>query len=133
MNWRPICGALDGKPTQARAPTPLDRIVKWTRRHTRFVLAATAISTLATIGLVAATLIINAERQNAADNFVRAETHFRNAHDTVDRFGAVLAERLATVPGASAVRRELLEETLRYYRDFVAEAKNDPELRSDLR
>jgi serine/threonine protein kinase/tetratricopeptide (TPR) repeat protein len=123
---------LDGKPTQARAPTPLDRMVKWTRRHTRLVLAATAISMLATFGLVAATLLVNAARQNADDNFVRAEKHFRSAHNTVDRFGAALAERLATVPGAIDVRRDLLQETMRYYRDFALEARDNPELRADL-
>ena len=43
-----------------------------------------------------------------------------------------MADRLLDVPGAEPVRRELLLDALDYYRQFVAEAHDDPQLRHEL-
>jgi eukaryotic-like serine/threonine-protein kinase len=123
---------LDGKPTIARPPTIPDRLVKWARRHKRVVAAATAVGLFALVGLAASTMLITREKFRAEQSYQRAEKHFREAQDAVDRFGVQLAERLADVPGADQVRRELLQQTLQYYRQFVAQAKEDPTLRADL-
>lgn len=123
---------LEGRPTVARPPTLPERVAKWTRRHRRFAVAAAAVGVCAMLGLSASTLLIAHEKNRAEHNFQRAERHFREAQQAVDRFGAQLAERLADVPGTDQVRSELLGETLRYYRDFVEQAKGDPALRADL-
>jgi serine/threonine protein kinase len=123
---------LEGQPTVARPPTLVDRLSKFARRHRRMVAAAAALVLVATAGLAASTLLINRERAQAQANFARAEHYFRQAQNTVDALGSVFAERLAEVPGAEQARRELLDETLQYYRRFIDEAGDDPTLRADL-
>jgi serine/threonine protein kinase/Flp pilus assembly protein TadD len=123
---------LEGKPTVARPPTLVDRAGKFARRHRRVVAAAAAAALLATAGLAVTTILINREKTKAQADFARAERHFRQAADAVDALGARFAERLAEVPGAEQARRELLDETLKYYRRFVEQAGDDPALRADL-
>ena len=128
---------LDGKPTLARRPTWMDRAGKWTLRHMRLVVAAACIAILAAGGLAVSTLTIagahartKAARSKTEASHARAERHFRQAREIVDRFGARLAEQLAQVPGTEPVRAELLQDTLRYYQVFTRYAADDPDLRS---
>ena len=130
---------LDGKPTLARRPTWMDRAGKWTRRHIRFVAAAACIAVCAAGGLAVSTLTIagahaktKAALGQSETNHARAEKHFRQARDIVDRFGVRLAEQLAQVPGTESVRAELLQDTLRYYQAFTEYAASDPDLQADL-
>ena len=130
---------LDGKPTLAKRPTSLDRAAKWTRRHAKLVAAAACVATLATIGLALSTFMIAGAHhrtkvalEQSEANRLRAEDHYRQAREVVDRFGARLAEQLALVPGAESVRAELLRDTLGYYQDFTQHATDDPELQEDL-
>ena len=123
---------LAGEPTVAKPPTIPDRLGKWTYRHRRLVSAAACIGLLAGAGGALSTLLIARASIQADRNYQRAETNFRAARDVVDQFGSRLAERLADIPGASHVRRELLTETIQYYRDFVDQAQDDPTLRADL-
>ena len=123
---------LDGKPTIARPPTLPDRLGKWARRHTRIVATVAAVGLLAMLGMAASTMLITREKIRAEKNYDRAERHFREAQEAVDRLGVQVAQGLANVPGADQVRKELLQETVRYYRDFVEQAAEDPVLRADL-
>jgi tetratricopeptide (TPR) repeat protein/tRNA A-37 threonylcarbamoyl transferase component Bud32 len=123
---------LEGKPTVARPPTLVDRLGRFARRHRRAVAAAAALSVAATIALAAVTILIHREKTKAERDFARAEAYFQQAQDTVESLGSSFAERLAEVPGATGVRRELLEETLGYYRRFVEQAGDDPTLRAEL-
>ncbi len=123
---------LAGEPTVAKPPTIPDRLGKWTYRHRRLVSAAACIGLLAGAGGALSTLLIARASIQADRNYQRAETNFRAARDVVDQFGSRLAERLADIPGASHVRRELLTETIQYYRDFIDQAQDDPTLRADL-
>jgi tetratricopeptide (TPR) repeat protein len=123
---------LEGKPTVARPPTPVERSLKFARRHRRLAAAASVLALLAMIGLATSNFLIGREKQKAERDFLRAESYFRQAQETLEAFGSRFAGRLADVPGAEGVRRELLEETQNYYRRFVVEAGNDPTLRSDL-
>src|SRR5262249_22356562 len=62
-----------------------------------------------------------------------AQAKFRQAREVLDRFGARVNQGLATeVPGAEAVRKQLLAEMLPYYRQFASEAADDPTLQADL-
>ncbi len=70
--------------------------------------------------------------QKARASFERAERHFLQARGAVDQFGMRMADRLLEIPGAEAVRRDVLIDTLGYYRQFVAEAGDDPQLRHEL-
>ncbi|HPM83818.1 MAG TPA: serine/threonine-protein kinase, partial [Candidatus Anammoximicrobium sp.] len=123
---------LEGKPTAAKPPTGAERLHKWAWRHKRVVTAAAAACLLVVMGLAASTFLIGREKVRAERNFQRAAANFRHARDTVDHFGAQLAERLAEITGAEHVRRELLQDTLNYYREFAAQAGTDPALRAEL-
>ena len=124
---------LEGKPTVARPPTLLDRTARWAQRHREVVAVAGLIGLLALLGLTASTLLIAREqRTEPRENFALAEKRFREAQDTVEHLGTRLSERLANVPGAAQIRQDLLRQTLGYYRGFVEQAKDNPELRADL-
>ncbi|MCL4204324.1 MAG: tetratricopeptide repeat protein [Pirellulaceae bacterium] len=123
---------LDGKPTLAKPPSSFDRLGKWARRHQRIVASVAAACLIAVLGLGVSTLMIGREKHRAELNFERAELNYRHARGIVDRFGARLAERLVEIPGAEQIRRELLQDTLQYYQDLAAQARDDPALRVDL-
>jgi serine/threonine protein kinase/Tfp pilus assembly protein PilF len=137
---------LEGKPTLARRPTLADRAGKWARRHKTVVGSAVLLTFVTLASLLASTLLIAREhadtkaalaearesQQRAWENFQRAELYFRQARSVVDRFAAQHAEQLADVPGAELLRHELLSDALGYYRQFIAHARNDPALESDL-
>jgi tetratricopeptide (TPR) repeat protein len=123
---------LDGKPTVAKPPTVAERMTKWCIRHKEIVATAVCVALLASIGFALSTVLIARERANTQRNFERAEENFRDAQEAVDRFGAQYAERLASVPGAAGVRREMLTDTLAYYQRFVQQAGDDRSLQADL-
>jgi len=123
---------LEGRPTLAKPPKLRQRAVRWALRHKPLVTAALVVGLLGGIGFALSTLLIAREKVHTERNYLRAEHNFREAQAAVDRFGVQLAERLAAVPGAEHVRRELLAETLGYYRAFVQQAEHDPTLRADL-
>jgi serine/threonine protein kinase/tetratricopeptide (TPR) repeat protein len=134
---------LQGKPTLARRPALIDRIGKWARRHRPLVfVAACAIVLLSVVSVVGMLLLAREQARtsaaladsqhnarNAQESLVRAERYFQQARSAVDQFGARLSDRLEEIPGAESVRRDLLLETLSYYRQFAADARNDPQLR----
>jgi serine/threonine protein kinase/tetratricopeptide (TPR) repeat protein len=130
---------LDGVPTVAKRPRLVDRAGKWVRRHRRMVATVVACGALALCGTAASTLLVlqkHAEKQTALEEsqrqLRRAEANFRQAKSVVDQFGARMAERLAGIPGAEPLRRELLGETLHYYQGFLEQAGDDPALHEDI-
>jgi hypothetical protein len=123
---------LAGKPALAKPPTMPDRVHKWARRHRRLVGAIAGICFLVVTGLAGSSFFVAREKTRAEKNYAAAEANYRQARRAVDQFGARLAERLADIPGAEQVRRDLLKDTLEYYRSFVEQAGTEPKLRADL-
>lgn len=137
---------LNDEPILARRPTLVDRGAKWARRHRSLVTAVVCAMMLGTVVSAVGIALLAREQSKtsaalakaeqsaltAQQSFARAEQHFRQARSAVDQFGVRLADRLADIPGAESVRRELLVDTLGYYRQFVAHAGNDPQLRHEL-
>jgi serine/threonine protein kinase/tetratricopeptide (TPR) repeat protein len=137
---------LAGKPTHARRPTIADRAAKWARRHRPLVLlgacALVALSVISAVGMAllareqadTSAAFIEAEQNSRAAqrSLERAERHYGQARRAVDQFGMQLADRLLEIPGAESVRRDLLLDTLGYYRQFMADAGDDPQLRHEL-
>ncbi len=123
---------LDGKPTLAKPPTVGDRIYKWVRRHHRIAAVTAVAGLLALLGLAIGTLLINREKVRAQHNSERAKLNFDEARDAVYQFGTRMAERLADVPGAEQVRRELLLNTLDYYHRLLLQARDNETLQDDL-
>jgi tetratricopeptide (TPR) repeat protein len=137
----------EGRPIHARRPSAGARLSKWALRHRRAVAAATGFLALGVIGLAISLIVVAAERAKkeaalriatanhelAEKSFRQAQAKFRQAREVLNRFGARVNQGLATeVPGAEAVRKQLLAEMLPYYRQFASEAADDPTLQADL-
>ena len=93
------------------------------------------VSTVSAVGL--ALLAREQARTSAAlveseKNFQRAEEHFKQAREVVDQLGRVVADRLLEIPGAEALRRDVLLDALKYYRQFLAHAGNDSQLQQEI-
>jgi serine/threonine protein kinase/tetratricopeptide (TPR) repeat protein len=130
---------LEGRPTVARPPTAAERLVKWSRRHRRAVAASVAAMLVSLVGLtIATTLLVQQktllvqQKLRAEREYHRAESYLASAQGVLDRFGVVLSNDLADVPGAEGVRQKILHSTLQYYEEFVGDAARDPKLQADV-
>jgi len=73
------------------------------------------------------------ERRIAQAKAAEAEANFRKARQAVDEYFTVVSEsRLFDAPGFQPLRKQLLEAALRYYEEFVAQRKQDPQLQAEL-
>ncbi len=131
---------LADEPVDAYRESPLERAARWTRNHRTLVssLGAGAFGSIVflTLGLV---LLNNAWRREvaarvaASNNYQLAEERFQLARDAVDNFYVQVSEEvLLDEPGLQSVRRELLNQALNYYSDFVEQRGDDPALRFEL-
>ena len=82
--------------------------------------------------LATSTAMIAAAKRESDSHRRRAEAFEKLSRASFDRLGSQTAELLADVPGAENARRQLLEETLKGYQRFAANAHQDPELQNDL-
>ncbi len=123
---------LIGGPIAARPMSLSSRMGRWVVRNQFAVAISLILLTVAASGFAASTLLIAAKNRIATDNANKANFFVQQAHTAVDQFGAQVAEELAGVPGAEAARLAVLKETLRYYENFVAQARNNSMLQADL-
>lgn len=123
---------LEGRPTLARRRTVADRAGKWVQRHRRAVWAAAGMAVVLLIAVAVAAVLILREHQKTVAALEQAEANFHQARQVVDRFASEHAERLAAMPGAESLRRELLADALSYYRQFLEKAADSPSLAADL-
>jgi serine/threonine protein kinase len=141
---------LRGEPIRAR-PTPTwERAIKWMKRRPA-VAALIAVSSLAALVLVAVILAANARLQQQRDyadakrqeaeaqsreaqaQRGQALANLRLAMQAVDQMlTRVGSERLANVPQAETVRRDLLQDALKFYEGFARQRSDDPELALEL-
>jgi serine/threonine protein kinase len=129
-----------GEPVRAR-PTPAwERGLKWAKRRPALA-ALLGVSGAAALTVLVVVLVANArlkrqweyadeKRREAETQRQQARANFRQARQAVDELlTRVGHERLAHLPHMEQVRRELLEAAVRYYREFVHQAGDDPEVR----
>ena len=135
---------LRDEPIQARPPSAWDKAWKWTRRHRAWALAGVVFLTLAAITLLVSTLLIAHEQANtraayqserlkaieAHDQRARAEKSWAEAREAVDFFSSVAIGM--DRPEFSEVRRDMLEESLAYYQQFLDERQGDPSVGAEL-
>lgn len=130
---------LDGKPTLARRPTLMDRAGKWASRH-RGLVAAVAVGLLVTtLAASSAAMMLSAEKRRTNEALERSETYLQQAHanlgkaiEVVDRLGIRMATELEGMPGAEAIRQEILSGTLADYQNFTRQLAGDPNMRFAL-
>jgi eukaryotic-like serine/threonine-protein kinase len=122
---------LEGKPTFARRPTLADRMAKWARRHRPLVAVAACAMVLLSVVSAVGLVLLAREQARTSAALADAKQQSRQARSAVDQLGVRLSDRLAEIPGAESVRRDVLIEALGYYRQFANEAGNDPQLRQE--
>lgn len=149
---------LDDHPIRAKRPTLVQRGAKWSRRHTAVVWSAIAILLVATLALSISTGLILRAYQRESDALrnegmalgkeghalkiaeqrlmdadrerKRAEEHFEKSREAVDQMLTRVAdEKLVRIPGTEPIRRQLLEDALRFYERFLEQRGNDSEIR----
>jgi serine/threonine-protein kinase len=147
---------LANEPINARPTSLWERTWKWARRRPA-IAALVGVSAVAAGALFAVILIANvrlqaerdyareqertamlqrdkaaAARAEAEKQFQRAEANFRRARAAVDQVTEVAEKELAGVPQMDPVRRRLLEQALRLYKEFAQQKGNDPAVRQEV-
>lgn len=126
---------LAGKPIQARPASLGLRTWKWIRRHPG---AATvlAVTTLAVASLLLGALWYQGRLEKSLERETAQKTaaqeSFQQARQAVDQMlTRVAAGPLANVPQMEGVTQQLLEDALVFYRGFLEERGEDPEVRRE--
>ena len=130
---------IQGEVILARRPTFVDRTTKWVARNRRWVAGAAVMWSLVSIAaILGSMLLFKAERENrqaleqTRKSLQEADIFFSQAREVVDHFGIALSKQLAAIPGAAPMRREILQDTLRYYRNFMSQAELNPLRQRDV-
>jgi serine/threonine protein kinase len=130
---------LDDQPIQARRPSAVDRVRKWSRRYPAWVAAGI----LSLIGICCGLFIHNrmmvAEKAKTALALERemqraneAEDRFQQARQAVDVLIQVSEEDLADNPMFFATRKRLLETAAAYYQNFIEQREGNSASQQEL-
>jgi tetratricopeptide (TPR) repeat protein/tRNA A-37 threonylcarbamoyl transferase component Bud32 len=120
---------LEDKPILARRPTIVQRLRKWRRRHKPLVAAAVILLVLSVVVLaISTTLIWRAERLAETER-QRAEQHFAQALETVNRMSRTIGVQRDPPGNLELEKKALAEEALNFYLQLLHEKEADPDLR----
>jgi serine/threonine protein kinase len=137
---------LHDRPIRARRPSLWEQALRRARRHRGVVVSAVVCLLLLVAGLSVA-MVLTAEayererelgRQakaaalEAEQQRARAKESFRQAQEAVAHLAQIGEEELAGNPGLEWLRLRLLEATLSYYQDFIAQSADDPSVQGEL-
>jgi eukaryotic-like serine/threonine-protein kinase len=127
---------LADEPVAAYSERPLERLGRWLRQHrTLTYAAATALIGVTVVATAAAFLIDGGRRRETAAR-KEAEYNFDMAQQAVDDYLTRVSENTLLKEQNSVdirgLRRELLENALRYYKRFASQRSDDPLLRRRL-
>ncbi len=123
---------LDNKPIAAKPPTAFERLNKWRRRNSETVAVAGGLLFVATLTLLATTLLIWREQQNTASALKRAQRGFQHARNAVEAFSMLSESELAYRPDLQDLRRTFLETSLEFYQEFLRDRADDPTQAQEL-
>lgn len=124
---------LNDEPVLAGPPSATYRLQKFARRN-RGALTTLSLICFAILGggIAAAWQAIEATRAriDALNQEHLAETNFQKALDAVDQLLSRIGdEKLQNIPQMESLRKEILEDALRFYEDFQTQRTQDPEVR----
>jgi serine/threonine protein kinase/tetratricopeptide (TPR) repeat protein len=127
---------LADEPVVAYPDSRAERLGRWLRQHRTWTFAAGAaligISLAASIGVV----VVEAGRRREADARALAQTNFQMANRAVRDYLTNVSQNTLLKQQDSVdireLRRELLNTALTYYKDFVKQRSDDPQLRQEL-
>ena len=119
---------LEDEPVAAGPPSAGYRIRKFVRRHRTGVLSALLLLVVLLTGLCLATAgFVQARRERN-----RAEMNLQRARDAVEEMKLVAEGLLVNRPQLEKLQPQLLQTVQAYYRGFLEENRNDPELRHEI-
>jgi eukaryotic-like serine/threonine-protein kinase len=131
------------EPVLARRETRAERWSRWIRRHRSWTRAgAVALLAVSAVSVAAALLVDRARRAEsiahleASNQRDRAEENFRTARQAVEDYLTRVSEntllKAQDRQDLRALRKQLLEDALRYYQQFIDQRGDDPKQRADL-
>jgi serine/threonine protein kinase len=130
---------LDDKPILAKPPSLLQRFGKWRKRHAGLVAAGIGFLILSGVALLGTTIAVLREQSKTQAALERETTHriasdisFQQARRAVDTFSQLGEIELANRPDLKTLRREFLETSLDFYRDFIDAQGKSPTLQEEL-
>jgi tRNA A-37 threonylcarbamoyl transferase component Bud32 len=119
---------LRGFPVQARPDTTTYRIRKFVQRH-RSAVAAMVLFVVALLGGVVAT---SWQAYVARQERARAERHFNAVRELATVYMADVYDAVVRLPGGTAARKLLVENSLKYLDSLEQEAGDSPEVLRDV-
>ncbi|MEZ6134834.1 MAG: serine/threonine-protein kinase [Pirellulaceae bacterium] len=123
---------LDDKPIAAKPPTLWQWLGKWRKRNRRLVNVAAGLLVASSIGMLITTLMVVREQQRTAAALRAEKASFEQARRAVDTFSELSETELAYRPEFQNLRRRILETSLTFYRDFLAQRAGDIGQSQDL-
>jgi eukaryotic-like serine/threonine-protein kinase len=126
---------LEHRPILATRPTVREHALKWAQRHKSIVGACAVVLFLALAGLSAATLLIWHEKGQTEQALIMAQSQSRRAKANFDKAlqGSMRLmmrledKRWASIqPVIKDLHRDVVDETLKFYREFLHEDSPDP-------
>jgi len=152
---------LADEPVTAFREPFVARVGRWSRRHKPIVAGVAALLVTAVVALSASTLLVAREKHNAEQARARAEqlrvqaeasalaeqseraeadtqrqraqANFGKAREAVDHMLTQVGDRrLRDVPQLERLRKELLEEALRFNTGFLQERSDDPAMQLEM-
>jgi eukaryotic-like serine/threonine-protein kinase len=111
------------------------RVRRWVRKHPRRVTAAVVLLLATVVGLTTGTVLLGQANRRAEAQRDLARKHLEAARKAVDDSFTTVSESTllkSGQPGLQKLRKQLLESALRYYKEFVRQRGDDPELREEL-
>ena len=137
MTWlKTSSTGLPTSPRRRTASVDSSGFGRWLRRHRTLTYAATTALVGISLVAIAAAVVIDAGRRRETAAQMEAENNFDMAQQAVDDYLTKVSENTLLKEQNSVdirgLRRELLENALRYYKRFVSQRRDDPNLRRRL-
>jgi serine/threonine-protein kinase len=127
---------LADEPVAAYPERRLERFGRWLRQHRTATHAAAAALIGVTVVAITSATIIEGGRRREADARKEAEASFKMAQKTVEDYLTSVSEntllKIQDSVDLRGLRQELLSTALKYYKSFVNQRGDDPNLRQQL-
>jgi eukaryotic-like serine/threonine-protein kinase len=125
---------LEDQPIQARAPLLWQRAAKWSRRRRPLVvslgLSLMALVTVSVALLTVSNVAITKERNEKTAALQTSERNYKRALSAVDQLLARVGNQaLAEVPQLDQLRKDILDDALEFYQEFLEENPADSDVR----